>query len=71
MTVTQLLGWIQVAQVAISFGLATAEQIKGFIKTTNPNAGDAELNLILVFVLDDATRRKALALQDATGPSTT
>lgn len=67
-TVAQLLGWAQIAQVAIPLGIATVQNITEWIKAAHGHElTDAEMNVVLSVVLDDATRRRALALADAVG----
>ena len=71
MTVAALLAWMNFAQVAIPLGIATALQIKAWITEAHgKQMTDAELNIVLQFVFDDATRRRALAIADATAPPT-
>ena len=68
MTVNALLAWTNFAQVAIPLGIATVAQIKTWITEAHgKQMTDAELNVVLQFVLDDATRRRALAIADAIG----
>lgn len=67
MNVSALMGWMQIAQVAIPLGLATAQQVEGWIRGSKGTMTDAEMNAVVALVLDDASRRKALAIADALG----
>ncbi len=63
-----LLGWMNIAQIAIPLGLGTIQTITGWIKAAHAGQmTDAELNAAIALVLDDATRRKTLAIADALG----
>ena len=49
----------------IAAGLATEQQIAALIKAAHPGLTAAEQTTILSFIIDDATKRIALAQKDA------
>lgn len=71
MSFAAVMGFMQIAQIAIPLGIATVDQIKGLIKSAGgAQMTDVELNQICSLVFDDAVRRKALAIADALGTTT-
>lgn len=68
MNISQILGWMQIVQIAVPLGMATVAQIESFIRAAHGSTmTDQELNVVIALVMDDATRRKALAIADALG----
>ena len=66
MTASQMLAWINVAQVLIAAGIATEQQIAAFIRSVHgQQMTEPELNAVCEWVVSDAARRKALADADA------
>lgn len=65
MSLQQALVWVQIGQQLMTVGIATAEQIRTFIKAVHPNLSDADLNAILDTITAGATRHRALADADA------
>lgn len=65
---TALTGWAKIVDIAIPAGLATLQQIEGWIRAAHAGQlPDAELNVLIGLVIDDATRRRVLAIADALG----
>lgn len=60
MTAQQVLAWAQL----IMAGAASVQQVRGFLASLHPGVTDDELNAALQTIVDDATRRKALAEAD-------
>lgn len=72
MTVQQLLAWMNLASAAIPAGTAAVAAITQVIKAIHgPQMSDADMNAALALIFDDASRRKALALNDALGQTAT
>lgn len=68
MSVAALFAWMQLAQIAIPVGIATAQEIEGWIRAKHAGQlTDGQMNAAIAIVLDDAVRRRALAIADATG----
>lgn len=68
MNLAQLLVWMNFAQQAIPAGVATVAQIKTWLTEAHgKQLPEAELNAALALVTDDSSRRRALAIADATG----
>jgi hypothetical protein len=65
MSVIQIVAWLQAGSQLIAAGAATAEQIKGFIKSLHPGLPDADLNALLDAIIASAARHKRLADLDA------
>jgi hypothetical protein len=64
----QLMGWMQLAQVALPLGIMTEQSIAAAIRASHGSQmSEADINKAIGIVLDDATRRKALAIADALG----
>lgn len=61
---TAILGWIKVAEVAISVGVATADSIKGLFKAGGVSDDDAVLDRIV----SEAAARKAAREAEAAMP---
>lgn len=71
MTVTQVLGWMQVIQIAAQTAIATEQDVAAWIKAKHGSTmTDAEINAALALIQSDAARRLALATADATPPTT-
>lgn len=59
-----ILAWSEVARVLLSTGVTTWNTIRGWIRSTSPEATDAELNAILDGALELIRRKRAEAQQD-------
>lgn len=65
LTIAQIAAWIAAGQQLVAVGVATAENIKTWIKALHPDLSDADLNAILDAIVAGASRHKALADADA------
>lgn len=72
MQIGQLLGWVQVAQIAAAAGIATAQTVAGWIRSVHgTQMTEEELNAVIDLVLSDAGRRKTLADADVAAADVT
>jgi len=62
-----ILAWMQLAQTLAAAGVDATHRIKAAMSAVHTDATDAELDAAVQAVVDDATRRKALAESDARG----
>lgn len=63
----EVVAWVQLAQQLAVLGINAATGIKNAVKALNPNVDNATLDAIVQATMDDASRRKALAENDAAG----
>lgn len=69
MSATQMIQWIQIAEILIGAGTATAAQVRAFIASVHgTQMSDADLNTVCDHILTDTATRKAQALADAVAP---
>jgi DNA-binding transcriptional regulator/RsmH inhibitor MraZ len=64
-----ILAWVELSQKLATLGIDATSRIRASISAMHPDADDAELDEAIRVVIDDATRRKALAERDSRGES--
>lgn len=68
LNLAQLIGWMQIAEQAVPLAIATEETIKGWFRQAHgKEMTDAEMNIAFSLIFDEATRRRAIAIQAALG----